>query len=309
MKKNLIKIFLFLILFTQFSFADALDFEIAVNLFNAGENKKALKVINKIEKNGEMNAEIAILKFQIYKNENKPQEAKEALKLAVKLDPDCFEGFVALAVTALEDNNPKEAKMYFGRAIEINPKIADSADILYYYAKICILDKDFDGALKNLLAAIEIRGDENLYYVELGKIYLFKNEILKAVNALEYAIGSDNEINAECYNYIGLANYKRGNYKQALEYFLKAVNLKESMMYLNNLALCYKSMNDRINYEKTAQRLSSITPQIPDDYLEFSALLADRKNYAKAKEVLEEGMKKYPDNLLLKETFKRLNKL
>ena len=110
MKKSIIKIFLFLILSNPFCLADTLDFEIAVNLFNEGENKKALKVINKIEKNGEMNAETAILKFQIYKNENKLQEAKEALKLAIKLDPDCFEGYIALAIMALNDNNPKMPK-------------------------------------------------------------------------------------------------------------------------------------------------------------------------------------------------------
>src|SRR5699024_8698036 len=102
-------------------------------------------------------------------------------------------------ILSVKDNNPSDAKKYFFKVMEINPEISESSDILYYYAKICILNNNFDEALKNILNAIEVKPDENLYYLELGKIYLYKNDYLKSVNALEYAIGQDENINSECY--------------------------------------------------------------------------------------------------------------
>lgn len=306
MKKILLIIFLFLFI----SKASALEasYQDAVNFYEAGEYKRALKVVDKLEVQGELNAQTCLLRYELYKNINKLKEAKEALFMAIKYDEDCYEAYIALAGLALENSNPNEAKKYFKEAININPEISESPDILYYYAKICILDKDYDSALKYILSAIELRGDENLYYLELGKIYLQKGEYLRAVNALEYSIGGDEEINSEAYNYIGVSNYKRGNFKQAINYFQKASSIKNSIIYLNNLAMSYKTVSDEKNYEETVLKIVNMEPQSPLEFLELSQVLYSRKNYDGAKKALIKGLELYPDNLLLKGAFSKLNK-
>lgn len=288
---------------------DALDYEVAVNLYQAGENKKALKAVEKIEKEGGLNAEIALLKFEIYKKSGKMKEAKEALLEAVELDGGCYEAYIALAILEIENNNPNLARVNFKKAIELCPEIEESPDILYYYAKLCIMDKDFDSALQNILSAIELNGDEPLYYLELGKIYLFKKEYLRAVNALEYSIGEDEEINSEAYNYLGLANYRRGNLVSALNFFEKASSLRpENMVYLNNLAMCYKSLGEQENFEKTVNKLGNLSPNTPNDYVQLAGLLISKKNIEGAKKALSDGLERFPDNMLLKEMLSKLNK-
>ena len=280
-----------------------------LSAYKQNKINSALKLIKKINGEGNLTASVYLLQYEIYKKANKLQEAKEALLSAVKLDEDCFEAYIGLMILSLENNDPDEAKKYFDKVLEINPELSESSDILYYYAKICIMNKDFNSALDSILEAIKLNGDEKLYYLELGKIYLYKKDYIKAVNALDFAIGEDGKINEEVYNYLGLSNYKRGNPARALEYFLKAVEINDkSFVYLNNLALCYKSLNETEKFKMTVKKIMSLTPAAPSDYVQLSALYYDRKDFEAAKNILNEGIKLYPDNLLLKEILKKLNK-
>ncbi len=290
---------------------EAETYSALLEAYKTDNTRRALQLIKKIDAEGNLTADVYLLKYEIYKKANKISLAKECLKKAVEVDPDCYEGLVALAVFAIEDGDSRSAKQYFGRAIEVNPYLSESSEILYYYAKICITDKDFDSALENILEAIQLNGDEKSYYLELGKIYLYKNDYLKAVNALEYALGDDSGINSESYNYMGLANYKRGNFKQALTNFQKAVEIAPyNILFLNNLALCYKSLNDKENFFATVNKIERIKPSEAEDFIQLAALYLDRKNYAAAKKILEEGLALYPDNLLLKTFYEDvLNKL
>ena len=312
------KIFLLLLIFCffnnpSFSFEDeSIDskYKAAYRFYKIEEYKKAFREIDEIEKEGIKDASLSLLKYETLLKLDKYAEAKQALKDAVQYDPKCYEGYIALMIMSVKDNDPKSAKEYFYKIMEIKPELKESSDILYYYAKICIMNNNFDEALKYILNAVELRPDENLYYLELGKIYLYKNDFLKSVNALEYAIGEDENLNSECYNYLGLANYKRRNFENALLYFNKAYNINpNSLIYLNNLALTHKSLNNKEEYEQLINKITSLDPKTPEEFLELSQLLYDRKNYAGAKKVLETGLETYPDNLLLKSAFDKLNNL
>lgn len=287
----------------------ATDIDDAINFYQTGEFKKVLKVIEKIENKGQMNAKVALLKYEAYKGLNKYKEAKDALNLALRFDPSCYEAYIALAILSIEDSNPKLAKNYFRQAIEIYPKLADSAGILYYYTKLCILNNDMDGALKNILSAIEINGDDELYYLELGKIYLYKKDYLRAINAFEYINTNDYKIKAEVFNYLGMAYYKRGNLKISLNYFKKAINLEsDNVIYLSNLAMNYKSLGDMNQYNLLTNKVSYMTPKTPIEYLQISQIFHSRNNLVGAKSILQKGLENYPNNLLLKEAVLKLNK-
>lgn len=306
------KLFIFFILFgfclPSFSYSEE-NYNLLLEQYKNNEIKRALKTIKKIDLEGELDAKISLLKYEIYKRANKLSEAKIALLDAIKYDPDCFEAYIGLTIISIQNNDPKNAKNYLKEAIEIAPQLNDSPEILYYLAKICILDKDFTSAKEYILQAIELNRDEKDYYLELGKIYLFQKDYLKAVNALSFVLGGNDFLEAEASNYIGLANYKRGNYSQALNYFQRAVDInKKSYVYLNNLAICYRSIRDEENFKKTVETILNLTPEYPEDYIQLGTLYADRGNFEAAKNTLSEGVKNYPDNLLLKEMLNKLNK-
>lgn len=306
------KLFIFFILFgfclPSYSYSEE-NYNLLLEQYKNNEIKRALKTIKKIDLEGELDAKISLLKYEIYKRANKLSEAKIALLDAIKYDPDCFEAYIGLTIISIQNNDPKNAKNYLKEAIEIAPQLNDSPEILYYLAKICILDKDFTSAKEYILQAIELNRDEKDYYLELGKIYLFQKDYLKAVNALSFVLGGNDILEAEASNYIGLANYKRGNYSQALNYFQRAVDInKKSYVYLNNLAICYRSIRDEENFKKTVETILNLTPEYPEDYIQLGTLYADRGNFEAAKNTLSEGVKNYPDNLLLKEMLNKLNK-
>ena len=306
------KLFIFFILFgfclPSHSYSEE-SYNLLLEQYKNNEIKRALKTIKKIDLEGELDAKISLLKYEIYKRANKLSEAKIALLDAIKYDSDCFEAYIGLTIISIQNNDPKNAKNYLKEAIEIAPQLNDSPEILYYLAKICILDKDFTSAKEYILQAIELNRDEKDYYLELGKIYLFQKDYLKAVNALSFVLGGNDFLEAEASNYIGLANYKRGNYSQALNYFQRAVDInKKSYVYLNNLAICYRSIRDEENFKKTVETILNLTPEYPEDYIQLGTLYADRGNFEAAKNTLSEGVKNYPDNLLLKEMLNKLNK-
>lgn len=306
------KLFIFFILFgfclPSYSYSEE-SYNLLLEQYKNNEIKRALKTIKKIDLEGDLDAKISLLKYEIYRRANKLSEAKLALLDAIKYDPECFEAYIGLTIISIQNNDQKNAKNYLKEAIEIEPQLNDSPDILYYLAKICILDKDFNLAKEYILQAIELNRDEKEYYLELGKIYLFQKDYLKAVNALSFLLGDNDFLEAEASNYIGLANYKRGNYSQAINYFEKAVKINSnSFIYLNNLAICYKSVQDNENFKKTVETILNLTPEFPEDYIQLSQLYMDRNNLEAAKNALEEGIKNYPDNLLLKELLNKLNK-
>ncbi|MCD8024581.1 MAG: tetratricopeptide repeat protein [Candidatus Gastranaerophilales bacterium] len=286
----------------------AVETEEIQGFFESGDYKKAYTEIKKTEKNKNLTVKELLLKYEVCKKINRIEEARTALNEAIKLDETCYEAYIGLCILAIEEGNSTDAKKYFKTAVDINPEIAQTPEILYYYAKICILDKDFNSALSNMLLAIEFEPDEKEYYLELGKIYLYQNKILKAINAFEYALGENSGLNGECYNYIGLANFKRGNYKTALENFERAVEISPEIIYLSNLALCYKVLDMENEYKETIQKLNLKKPSSPKEYLEMSQIYYSRGDIAFAKNILGEGLEKYPKNNLLINALKLLNK-
>ena len=219
-----------------------------------------------------------------------------------------YEQYIDKAVEDIQRNDIKSAKENFNKAVLLNEELKNSPEILYYYAKLCLLNNNYKEALDNILKAIELNGDEPLYYLELGKIYYDKKDYLKAINAFEYSLGNDVEINAKAYNYIGLSNYKRGNLKTALDNFQKAVEIKTTITYLNNLALCYKSLGEEDKSKETYKKIESYIPQEAFEYYELSQIFYDRKDFKNAKKILEAGLLKYPNDPVLKNAFNKLNK-
>ena len=162
---------------------------------------------------------------------------------------------------------------------------------------------------KEILDEIEKNGPSVQGYFELGKAYLYEKDYLRAINAFDYTLNYETD-DPEIYNYLGICYYRRRNFNKALENFKKAVSLNnENLIYINNLALCYKSLGDRENYEKTIGKIAAYIPKTQEDYVQITQILYDRKDYERARAILMQGMKKYPDNPILNKLFTVLNKL
>lgn len=217
--------------------------------------------------------------------------------------------YIDNAISAIENNDLKSAKENFQYAMNFDDEIKNSPELNFYYAKLLELEGDYDSALQKMLFAIEINTDNPKYYLELGKIYLHKNDYLKAVNALQYALADNKNINVEAYNYLGIANYRRGDIKTALDNFEHADEIdSNNIIYMTNLLFCYKGLKMDEKAKETMERINNFNPLSEKDFIALSRIYYERNNYAECKRILNDGMKKFPNSVILKDLYNKLNK-
>lgn len=217
--------------------------------------------------------------------------------------------YIDKAISAVEKNDLNEAYKNFQTAFEMDDNIRNSPELNYYYAKLCMLKEDYNKALEMMLNAVELSSNNPVYYLELGKIYMYKNDYLKAINAFQYALSEDKKLNGEIYNYLGIANYRRGDIKTALDNFENADKIdNNNIIILTNLLYCYKGLNMSEKARETYGRIANFNPLNSKDYIALSRIYFENKNNEEAIKILKEGIKKFPHDEILKELYNKLNK-
>jgi len=217
--------------------------------------------------------------------------------------------YIDKAISAIENNDLKSARENFQYAMNLDDEIKNSPELNFYYAKLLELEGDYDSALQKMLFAIELNTDNPAYYLELGKIYLYKNDYLKAVNALQYALSDNKNMNAEVYNYLGIANYRRSDIKTALDNFEHADEINpNNILYMTNLLFCYKGLKMDEKAKETMDRIDNFKPITQKDFIALSRVFYERKNYDECKKILKDGIKQFPNSEILKDLYNKLNK-
>lgn len=224
------------------------------------------------------------------------KEYKDAIKnfeTALIYDDEYYEAYLGLAIAYIEINNPQKALLALRNAGALNSK---SDEISYYLAKMCILDNRFDEAKEYLLDAVS-KADNPQYYLELGKIYFYKNDYKNAVENFQKSVTQDVRLKntAELNNYLGLCYYHTKDLKKALANLQRAVELEpNNVMYMYNLSLVYKSTRQDDLYQKLYNKIARFEPKTAQDYIDLSTIYYDRGQSDIAKTTLDEGIRKMP---------------
>lgn len=237
----------------------------------------------------------AYLELGNYYLEQKDYEnAIENFSTALVYDDEYYEAYLGLAIAYIELNNPQKAILALRNAGALNSK---SDEISYYLAKMCILDNRFDEAKDYLLDAVS-KSDNPEYYLELGKIYYFKNDYKNAFENFQKTVSQDVRLKnmSQLYNYLGLCYYKNKDLKKALINLQKAVNLEpDNVIYMYNLSLVYKSTRQDDLYQKLYNKILRFEPKVAQDYIDLSTIYYDRGQSDIAKTILDNGIRKMPE--------------
>lgn len=248
------------------------------------------------------NSKFAYLELGNYYLENKDfSKAAQSFGDAVLIDDKFYEAYLGLAVASVEDGNLSDGIKAARKASSLAGDGVKNADLLYYLARICVLDGNFEEAKNYLLQAVSKSQNPN-YYFELGKIYYRENDLASSRNAFTKAMELDLEFKyeSEIYNYLGLIEFRNMDAKKAVYMFKKATELDNTRaMYHYNLAQAYKNLNEKTASAKELQEVDSIKPKTAQDYLDFSTIYYDKKNNGMALKMLEEGVLKFPDSRAL----------
>ena len=199
---------------------------------------------------------------------------------------------MGLGISYVEEGNLSDGIKALRKASTASGAAVKNPDMLYYLAKICVANANFNEAKKYLTDAIK-QGENHNYYFELGKIYYSENDYSSAQNAFKKAmeLDLDFELEADIYNYLGLIEYKNFDTEQAIYMFKKAIELDpKRAMYLYNLAQAYRSLGDKNAYSKEINAIANLKPRTVQDFLDFSTIYYDKKNTPVAIKVLNDGI-------------------
>jgi tetratricopeptide (TPR) repeat protein len=167
-----------------------------------------IKIKTEISTENNKNAEVHYNRGVNYGIFGKHQEAVEAFKQAIKINPDYVEAHYNLGVALGESGMYKEAIAAYKQAIRINPNYSDA-------------------------------------YVNLGVSH-YKNGMYKeAIDAFKHAIRINSE-NADTYVNLGVAYGKSGMNKEAVDALKQAIRVNPNNAEAHyNLGFAYLMLNDK----------------------------------------------------------------
>lgn len=149
------------------------------------------------------------------------QAARTELEQVVKgAEPASWRAYNALGILADMDGSAGDAERYYRQALNLNP---ESAKILNNLGYSRYLAGDWEGAGTALQRAVRIKGDYRLAWRNLGLVYARQKKYRLALEALRRT-GDE----PQAYNDVGFVAMIGGDYRRALTFFDKAMNLSPS---------------------------------------------------------------------------------
>ncbi len=238
---------------------------------------------------------------------------------------------IAAAYSDLGDN--EKALEYSLRSLTIAEKSGDKLRILsalntvgsIYYDKKATWDKALDYLLKALPLCEELNDKEALGVISenIGEIYFYQNDLVKSKKFYEISVKALGDLpnSSFAYNGIGKIYLKQGDFKEALNYHNKALEIAQKsdskhhvVRSFQGIANVYIEENDysnALNYYNKASTIAEeikATPDLKDLYQEMAVAyfkISDYKNAYKYRSLYAE----VKDTLYNIETDKKLGKL
>lgn len=225
----------------------------------------------------------------IYFEKGQYETAVEYYRLAIAKDDTLYDAYYALGSTLFKINDFEETYFVFEKSLLLeldNPKVYD------YLAKTSIELRHFDEAQNYIERAISIEPTPDNYLL-LSKILYLRGFYDKSINILNTKIADKN--NAEMYNYLGLNFFQKSEFTTALNYFNKAIMLKEKPSYYYNIAVCYNIMNNKEKMKEFSNKAINTLPKNAQDYIDIANIYLDLNNENEAISTLTKGILTYPN--------------
>ena len=285
----------------------ALYLRVAAQHIRQGNKDRAIAVMEEACRANPGSAEAAVILSQIYQIINRPEEARKAAQRAIEIAPENHKGYIQLASLYIAGQDEKKAESVLRGALA---RVKDQLPVLRILGDLHAqqigtagaASPDFQEAVSFYEKAVDFPADDlsSVYLQRLGDLYLAGRQVDKALDCFQKAAVHDAD-NIQIQQKLALCYVALGNKEKALESLKNIAGHEpqspEIYYYLSEL---YDSLGDKARAIENLKAAREAEPSNPKSYLKL-ALIYLRDNPQKAKEVLQDGLKRLPKERLFLE--------
>lgn len=297
-----------------------------VNLRNAGDTKKALKVAEKLQKQFPAHPSLITMLAALYEESGQSAAQGEMYERALAATPNNIALLNAYGVYLGKQGRLEEAIARFSKAIKIDSSNAETylnmavafkrsknyALAIHYYHQALNYNPDLTSAasdLARLLAQLGQHDQSAAFYDYTAKLkpqqvtallglasqYLASNQIKKAIEKLDQVIKIEPENTAAIVRMVNALRLDF-DYDRAKDYGLKAVELMpDSPHPFNNLGLLYHELGDHKEALKYIEKAIEIQPDFAEGINNRGITLLAMGDVEGAKQAYLDALKIKPD--------------
>jgi tetratricopeptide (TPR) repeat protein len=293
-----------------FKFVPRSEYSRALDLFNDGHYRKALRILEDLLGRQNQDEDIDLATVELFAceshvalskqrlNEGKLEDAIAEMNSAVALKPSFADLRFGLGSLMIDAKRYEEAKTHFLRALEINPKFFKAKLML---ARVIYLTGKRDEAAATVDGAA---GDCPTFYrehLEHLSQALRTSEGDSAVDQAFREILEDRPTSAQVRREVAVQAIQNGEYAEAVRELKKSIAVNPDYPDLHNyLGIAYGNSgmaDDAIEEFETALK---INPFYLKARLNVALALYDLGRYSEANEHIERVLSVQPDNQLAK---------
>ena len=177
-------------------------------------------------------------------------------------------------------NDREKMTASFKEAVELEP---DNESYRVHLGMAYFLQGDTENAEKQYKQALKINKDSKEAYRQLGRLNMRKGDWDNAVANFEEDLKRPGTVRPHrVYNWLALSYFSQGNFDQAEEQWLKALELKDNAAIRLNLALAYKEQERFDQATESLKKAVALNPRFTQAHFELSQLFVLNKEMKQA---------------------------
>lgn len=257
---------------------------------STGKLLKALECLNAVEQIEPYNSEVYILKASVYSQQRKFKEAIYFLKQAIKFadDEDRVDLYIDLAVEYENAEKFDSAISCLLHALKLNPENETAMYEISYCFEIAGKNED---AIKFYQEFIDEHPYSYLAWHNLGTSLIKDARLTEAIEAFDYCLAINEEFSTAHFNKATVLMMDE-KYPEAINHFNETI-LREEALPLTFLYLgeCYEKINEMVLAEQNYIRAIEMDEEFAESYVALSLLKLNTANYVDAAYYIQKAIK------------------
>ncbi len=234
-------------------------------------------------------------------------QAEQFFGQAWKEDPNSAEALYGLGSAYLQRQKTEEARDCFQRALKLHATYPGTLPNCWNNLGILAArEGNYDQAIESFQRALQIDPQHSSALQNLGSAYRQKKQWPEAEGALERALAL-NPDDPEANYSLGMVYAQQNDTDRAYEYLQKAIALRPAYPEaLNNLGILYLRTRRPAQATQSFEQCIRLAPEYDQAYLNLARVYVIEGDREKAKGVLQELLRRHPDQMQAKEGLKQL---